>query len=261
MMQLHSLEGGTSTHLFFLREDLKFGAVALEGLQTALGYPFMIAAAIGGIVIWKKWPKSGWLLVPVTFVYSLITCSSVTMPEHYILLLCPLMALLASTAIVSIPVPKHSFQILTFAALIFLLLYSPVKEVIHLQHLLHGTDTRRQASEWCYKNLPPSARIDREIFGPKFLIPMFDSNEIRLFKRPNWERYYSDRAPQYLVLDSLTWDMFLHSKKDFPVEAGWTQFLSTKGQLLKEFRGEKFRLFNPDIRIYKIPQETATPGN
>jgi hypothetical protein len=34
----------------------------------------------------------------------------------------------------------------------------------------------------------------------------------------------------------------------------WYQELKQHSQLIKEFRGEKFRLFNPLIQIYKISQ-------
>lgn len=258
-IQYHSLQGETHTRFFFLHEDLTRGTRVLANLHDAIGYPIMIAACVGLIFVWRKWPKAGLLLSSVTITYLIIASNTTILPEHYVLILCPFFAIFAAGAIDSIPIMKPAYQKVVFAGLVVLLLYPSAEKLIQYEQLIHGKDTRTEASEWCYKNLRPTARIDRELFGPQFLIPMFDTSQIRLFKRPRWEDYVKRRKPQYLIEDNISWDRFLAFEKDFPIEVEWGNNLRNKGRLVKEFHGRKFRLLNPDIRIYEIPEEPASP--
>jgi hypothetical protein len=117
--------------------------------------------------------------------------------------------------------------------------------------LLHQTDTRRQAEQWCYKNLAASSRIDYDFFGPRFLIPAFESQRVKLFSRPGWNEYSQKRGPQFYIQDEITKAIFLSHPETFPTEVQWYKAVS-EGKLIKQFHGEKFYLLNPQINIYDV---------
>jgi Dolichyl-phosphate-mannose-protein mannosyltransferase len=252
LLQKQSLTGDSATHLFFVGRAWKFGALAWNGLKSGVGYPLIAMAAAGMLIVWRKSQYAAWLIVPTALAYLLVISKVETVPEHYVLLLVPFVALLAAVTAdtISALTPRLGNWVLCAIALISIA--TSIPKTSELQKLLQGIDTRRQASEWCYRNLPAASRIDYEIFGPRFLIPMFDARVIQLFKRPAWAEYIHKRQPAYYVEDSLTTNIFFSSPDRFPVEISWYRSLKNDARILKEFKGNKFRLLNPDVRIYEI---------
>jgi hypothetical protein len=65
------------------------------------------------------------------------------------------------------------------------------------------------------------------------------------------------RSPQYYIEDSLTSELFdSPDPKALVCEQEWLETIHDTGQLIKEFQGDQRWLFNPTIRIYRIPQLT-----
>jgi hypothetical protein len=271
MLQTKSLEGESQTHNFFV-ESRHFGGLAWDGLHSGMGYALIIAAVIGAFLIWKRSRIAAWICMPTVAAYLILIGTVKAVPEHYVLILCPFVALLAAVAVDSIPpfsnrsgpgvapaelrrrdVRATLIRKWMIAGVVVVLVAINVKEVFVLERLLHGKDTRQQAVEWCYTNLPPGSKIDYDIFGPRFLIPMFDTSRQRLFDRPPIEHYLAENEPDYFIQDSITTNVFLDAPKSyFSNERQWYESLSRVGSLTKEFREEEFRLLNPDIRIYKL---------
>jgi hypothetical protein len=252
MLQTKSLEGESQTHNFFV-ESHSFGGLAWQGLHSGMGYPLIIAALIGSFLIWKKSRIGALLCLPTVAAYLILIGTVKAVPEHYVLILCPFVALLAAVALDSIPQFTKRTRKWMIVGIALVLIAFNVKQIFILERLFHGEDTRRQAVVWCYQNLPPGSKIDGDIFGPRFLIPMFETSRQRLFDRPPIEHYLTESEPDYFIQDSLTANVFLDAPKSFfSNERRWYQTLDRVGKLTKEFRAEEFRLLNPNIRIYKL---------
>lgn len=257
VLQARSLEGESATHLFFVDHNY-FGELAWKGLHAGFGYPLIIASIAGLFFVWKKSEKAGWFLVPAALAYLLLISKVTAVPEHYVLLLCPFVALLAAATVSSISEIKSRFRPWLVPVSVLLLLVPSLKDTFRFEKLIQRIDTRRQATEWCYKNLPAGIKIDYDTFGPRFLIPIFDTSKLRLFERPTLEHYLSVRRPDFFVQDSLTSNIFLESPKQFfPRERHWYESLNQYGEVRIEFRGEKFRLLNPDVHIYRFRPRSA----
>jgi hypothetical protein len=265
IFQLRFLSGGTHTALYFV-EDPSGTKKILEYLDEGIGYPIFIAAAIGCILIWKYSPKGFFAIVPITVLFFIIASMVKAAPYHYPLLLCPFLALLAAIAVTALttriwragtPAPPAIYAI---AILTVALLIPSFLRIVRLEQVLSGIDTRRQCSEWCYRNLPLGSRIDYEQFGPRFLIPVFRSLMIPLWTRNTWEEYMKIRIPEYVIIDSTTADIFLKkSREAFPQEHEWFEGLRQNGILIKEFSGISFGQYNPHVMIYKIPKKDVSP--
>ncbi|MGH9856811.1 MAG: hypothetical protein ACRD4B_03105, partial [Acidobacteriota bacterium] len=253
LLQSRILRGGTDSRLFLEGSEQVFGSLALEAAELGFGYALVGAAVIGIAFILRKHQMAAWILLPFICAYVLILCSVKILPEHYLLLLAPFLALCAAVAISSFYVPQRTVRIGVVAGVVILLLAQSIYRTYTFQRLIHGTDTRRQAEQWCYKNLPAGSKITYETFGPRFLIPVFGVRKIVLFRRPSWDQYLQKTRDGYYVEDSITQNIYLKAPHAFPVEMEWRKNLRKHARIVKEFHGEKFLLLNPDIRIYKLP--------
>ena len=253
LFQLRSLSGETHAALYFVGEPT--GAMrTLEYLENGIGYPMVIAAGIGCILIWKYSRKGFITVVPITLLFFLIASVVSAAPYHYPLLLCPFLAILAGVVVYDIA-KRVSFRKVMIAMLTVCLLIFPLIRVAKLERILAGVDTRRQSSEWCYLNLPLGARVDYEQFGPRLLIPVFRSLMIPLWTRGTWDQYISVRNPDYVIVDGDTTRVILNkSAKLFPEEHEWFSGLRQDGVVIKEFSGDSYGQYNPHITIYKIPK-------
>jgi len=228
-------------------------------LENGIGYPMVIAAGIGCILIWKYSRKGFITVVPITLLYFLIASVVSAAPYHYPLLLCPFLAILAGVAVYDIAKRVH-FRKVMIAMLTVCLLIFPLIRVAKLERILAGVDTRRQSSEWCYLNLPSGARVDYELFGPRLLIPVFRSLMIPLWTRGTWDQYVALRKPDYVIMDGDTTRVILEkSAKIFPEEHQWFSGLRQNGVIVKEFSGNSYGQYNPHITIYKIPKKNVAP--
>jgi len=254
LFQFKNLSGETHTVLYFVGESS--GPVRiLNYLNEGIGYPIFIAAAIGCALIWRLSRKAFFTIVPFTIIFFTIASIVSSAPYHYPLLLCPFLALLAAATVYEIG-SRVSFNKAVMTILTIGLLINPLIRVIKLETILSGVDTRRQASEWCYLNLPLGARVDYEEFGPRFLIPVFRSLMISLWSRGTWEQFVQASDPTYIITDSATSDLLLgNNSKVFPAEYEWFEQLRKTGVKLKEFSGYSYDQFNPTITIYQIPKQ------
>lgn len=254
LFQFKGLSGQTHVVLYFVGESSAPTRI-LKYLDEGIGYPIFIAAVISILLIWRLSRKAFFAIVPFTIIYFTIASIVKAAPYHYPLLLCPFLALLAAVTLYEIgsrvPFSKVVMTVLTISLLIV-----PVIKVIKLERILSGVDTRRQASEWCYLNLPLGARVDYEEFGPRFLLPVFRSLMISLWSRGTWEQFVQYSDPTYIVIDSTTSDLLLgRNAKAFPAELEWFEQLRKNGVVLKEFSGYSYDQFNPQITIYQIPKQ------
>jgi len=258
LFQFRFLSGDTHTVLYFVGESSPAMRI-LNYLHEGIGYPILIAAAIGCILIWKLSHKAFITIVPFTLIFYFVASIVRAAPYHYPLLLCPFLALLAAVTVYEIG-NRLRFAKAVMAILTIGLLILPLINVIRLERILSGVDTRRQASEWCYRNLPLGARVDYEEFGPRFLIPAFRSLMISLWSRGTWEQFVKFSDPTYIVIDSTTSDLILGGNEEaFPAEHEWFEQLRKTGVVLKEFSGYSYDQFNPHITIYQIPKAEQKP--
>ena len=98
LFQLRFLSGGTHTTLYFV-EDPSGPSKILEYLDEGLGYPMLIAAAIGCILIWKHSRVAFITMVPITLLFFYISILVRAAPYHYPLLVYPFLALFAAVAV------------------------------------------------------------------------------------------------------------------------------------------------------------------
>ncbi len=258
IFQLRSLSGETHTSLFFVGEPTGATRI-LEYLENGIGYPMVIAAGIGCILIWKYSRKGFITIVPITLLFFLIAAVARTAPYHYPLLLCPFLATLAGITVYDIA-RRMRFQKVVIATLTVSLLIFPLIRVTKLERILAGVDTRRQSSEWCYLNLPLGARVDYEQFGPRLLIPIFRSLMVPLWSRGTWDQYVAFRSPDYVIMDGDTSRVILEKSAEiFPEEHAWFSGLHKDGVVVKEFSGNSYGQYNPHVIIYKIPKKNIAP--
>jgi hypothetical protein len=254
IFQFKNLSGETHSVLFFVGGSSAPTRI-LKYLDEGIGYPIFIAAVIGTISIWKLSRKAFFTIVPFTIIFFTIASLVRAAPYHYPLLLCPFLALLAAATVYEIGTHLPSSTVV-MAILTIGLLILPFANVLKLEKILSGVDTRRQTSEWCYRNLPLGARVDYEEFGPRFLIPVFRSLMISLWSRGTWEQFVQFSDPTYIVIDSSTSDLLLGTNAEaFPAEHEWFAQLHKNGVVLKEFSGYSYDQFNPHVTIYQIPKK------
>ena len=257
IFQFRFLSGETHTTLYFVDDPSGIGKI-LEYLEEGIGYPVVVSAIVGCVLIWRKSKVAFVTMVPITILFFFISTLARSAPYHYPLLLCPFLALLAAVTVEDITGRLKKFQKPATVVLVAVLLIPPVMRTTQLVQILSNTDTRQQFVEWSYRNLPLGARIDYEQFGPRFLIPAFRSLMIPLWTRGSWEQYMSVRLPEYVIMDSSTANIFLRKKRqDFPEEHQWFAMLRQKGIKLKEFSGIMFGQYNPHIIVYQIPKEPS----
>jgi hypothetical protein len=257
IFQFRNLSGETHSVLYFVGEST--GAMRIvEYLENGIGYPMVVAAGIGCILMWNYSRKGFISIVPITLLFFLIASVASAAPYHYPLLLCPFLAMLAAVTVFDIAKRMRSRKVL-IAMLTLSLLIFPLIRVAKLETVLSGVDTRRQSSGWCYLNLPLGARIDYELFGPRLLIPVFRSLMIPLWSRGTWDQYMKVRAPDYVIMDGDTSRVILgKSAKIFPEEHEWFSRLRQEGVVVKEFSANSYGQYNPHITIYKIPKKTVS---
>jgi hypothetical protein len=257
LFQFRFLSGETHTTLYFVDDPSGFGKI-LEYLGEGLGYPILLAALAGCFLIWRKSRLAFLVVVPLTIIYFYVATIVHAAPYHYPLLLYPFFALLAAVTVDEIANRAQKFRILAIVILITALLIPPTMRTVQLQQILSRMDTRQQCVEWSYRNLPLGARIDYELFGPRFMIPVFRSLQIPLWTRGTWDQYMSVRIPEYVIMDSATANIFLRKERTaFPEEHEWYASLRNRGIKIKEFSGITFGQYNPHILIYKIPKEQS----
>jgi hypothetical protein len=254
IFQLRGLSGETHVALYFVGAT-SGPARILAYINEGIGYPIFISAIIGCILIWRLSRKAFFTIVPFTIIFFTIASVVRAAPYHYPLLLCPFLALLAAVTVYEIGrrlrFSKAIMTILTIGLLIM-----PLTRVIKLERILSGVDTRRQASEWCYRSLPLGARVDYEEFGPRFLIPVFRGLMISLWSRGTWEQFVKFSDPTYIVIDSTTADLVTGRKEEeFHDENEWFEQLRKNGVVLKEFSGYSYDQYNPHVTIYQIPKQ------
>lgn len=249
--QVRSQEGRAGSGLFFAGEHSKAAAHILPFLYLAdgMGYPILVAAGLGCVIVVLKSPRNAWPILPITFTYALVCAMSATPPYHYVLLLCPLIALLASIALHGIPfrMPHRSVAI---AILGMAILMPSLYQTFLLERTLRGKDQRSLMEEWCNKNLLPGSRVDYELFGPRFLMPFLNHYRISLFQRDAWNQYLIEGQPEYYVFDSITAKIF--DQNPDSLEGKWFRSLKTSSRIVQEFHGNPYRMYNPDLILYEI---------
>lgn len=243
IFQSKFLSGHTSAALFFAGGSSGPSAI-LAYLIDGLGYPLLVTAVIGGILLLRVSIRAFLALVPLAAIFFIVTCMAKAPPYHYPLLLCPLLALMAAA------VPEYLASRVRFGgnplavALTLVLLLPSLPRVLTLQKILMGTDTRQQAVEWCYKTIPPRASVDVDFFGPRFRVPLFSDRVVPVFARGTWEQF-EKHLPSYYIVDSLTEDSSVGPDE-------WHANLRERFDLVQEFRGNANGMYNPRISIYKI---------
>jgi hypothetical protein len=254
LRQLYNLEGMTTKSYYFAGQgEWASFHVVLANLVEGAGIPVLSAAVLGTILLWRRSRFAALILAGVAIVYSIILGFTAAVPYHYVLLLCPFISALAAVAAAWI-VRLSRFTRISAAAILLILLASPIYRIIQLERILSGTDTRRKAELWCYSHLMAGTRIDHEIFGPIFTVPMFDVSTVPVFRRQRWIRYVQNRNPQYYVEDSLTSELFDGTNsRHFPVESEWLSWIRTNGSRTTEFTGQRYGLYNPKITIFQLP--------
>jgi Dolichyl-phosphate-mannose-protein mannosyltransferase len=260
--QEHSQEGLTSKELFFVenKSSLQSFAMILDYLFDGMGYPIVIFAGLGSLILLWKSQRSALLILPLTFAYLTIVGLSRAAPYHYALLLCPLVALLASLALVAVSstISKREYAVLILGAL---LLVSPLYNVLWLDRIEAGTDTRKIAESWCNRNLPPGSRVDYEVFGPRLLLPILNPVRLSLMHRDPWDPDPNEIEGHYYIYDSDTADIFEGLPQDFPVETEWFQMLKKTCPVIKEFHGNPYRMYNPGLAIYELHPPPKVSGS
>lgn len=256
--QVRSQLGQAGSALFFVGDQSAHAGTIriIQYLTDGMGLPVSLFAALGCLVVVWKHRARALLILPVAFVYFAVCASSAASPYHYALLLCPFVAMLAAVAVDFISSFFASRKtILTVAGI--LLLAVPISEVVRLEVILQGTDTRRFAEAWCNRNLLPGTRVDYEMFGPRFLMPFRKGFRVPLLDREPWNRYISENRPTYYVFDDISYSVFADSPQAFPVETEWFKRLRQEGRAIQDFPGDAYRLYNPHVIVYQLDQNAA----
>src|SRR5262249_3675712 len=257
--QEHSQEGLTSKQLFFVENKSQFQSflMILDYLIDGMGYPIVIFAGLGVLVLLWTSHKNALLILSLTFAYFTIVGLSRAAPYHYALLLCPFVALLASLAFLaaSSKISRRGYAVLILGGV---LLAPPLYDVIRLNKVEAGTDTRKIAESWCNRNLPPGSRVDYEVFGPRLLLPILNPVRLSLMHRDPWELDPNEIEGHYYIYDSDTADIFDGLPEDFPVETEWFQMLKKSCPVVKDFHGNSYRMYDPDLAIYELHRPTVS---
>ncbi len=123
-----------------------------------------------------------WLLVPAPVVYILFMGSQVRFFGRWLLPIAPFIALLAGVGALAIatwllksPVKARRPRIL--AVLFVVLCAQGVVYSVHSTLILGRDDTRTQAREWMFKNVPPGVKIVLEPIVPSSWIQPIGKNE------------------------------------------------------------------------------------
>lgn len=241
IFQYRYLAGQTSAKLFF--EGGSSGVVrTLTDMQDGLGYPILITAVLGWLLMYRKYPKAFVVTVPFTILFFFIAASVKAAPYHYPLVLCPFLAL-QSASVVQFVSARYQKGVVIVAATVLLMLPS-ILRIGKLEEILSGKDTRQQASEWSYQNLPAGSEIDIDFFGPRLDVPVFERRIVPLFARGSWQKY-AKRLPRFYVSDEITAD-------SSPEEQEWYEDLRQNAHVIHQFSGPSQGLYNPRIVIYEF---------
>ena len=257
--QMENLSGLSRKRLYFAgNESFASFGILLDNVLDGVGFPILLASIVGLFLAFKKAKFAGVLIGSVVLAYIIVSGSIATMPYHYALLLCPFIAILASFAISFMSRWKF-FSGWRIVLPMFLLLAIPAYHIFSLERALSGIDTRRQAEDWCYHNLPGSSRIDFETFGPRFLIPSFESLAVPMFTRQRWQRHIHFRNPQYYIEDSITSETFLNGGPEkFPRQNEWLKWIHQNGVKVAQFNSISLGILNPTITVYRIPLKKSS---
>jgi len=152
-------------------------------LWYGLGWPFLVAALFGILLLIKFCPKKAviFLAFPVTYYLVFATGSSVFL--RYMVPLIPSLSVTAAWAVVtagdwlgsyiSKPYVKHGL----LAILVAITLYPSVNSVTKFNTLLSQTDNRLLAADWINRSLPNNSTIYQagDVLGQAKLEPALDS--------------------------------------------------------------------------------------
>lgn len=258
--QVRSQEGLAGSELFFVGDQSRYAGVirVIQYLVDGMGPLLAAFAAIGCVVVAWKYRKAALWILPVPLAHFALIASSASSPYHYALLLCPFVALLAAVALnfAASHLPSRAFVL---PALGILLLLDPLWNVIRLESTLQGSDTRQTAEAWCNRNLPPGSRVDYEMFGPRFLMPFWNTFRIPLLSRQRWNRFIVDHHPDYYIYDNISQSTFDETPESFPVETEWFRLLRERGRVIQDFPGETYRLYNPHLIVYQFDLRQPYP--
>jgi len=160
-----------------------------------IGWIPSILAVVGSVYLFFRDRIRFWLLVPAPVVYILFMGSQVRFFGRWLIPIAPFIALLAGVGALAIATwvlrsPVKARRPKSLAVLFVILCAQGIVYSVHSTLILGRDDTRTQAREWMFKNVPPGVKIVLEPIVPSSWIQPIGKNEKKgRFGGDQWVKY------------------------------------------------------------------------
>jgi hypothetical protein len=145
---------------------LPLGAPYLLALGAGIGWVMLALSIYGAVVLVRRWPAIGAVLVSFPVAYLLFMSRSELFFVRFALPVVPFLCLFAAVAVVSvvstIAAHKAALAVPYAAMLVFAGIGQPTFDTIRHNMLIGEDDTRALAAEWALANVPPGAKMQVE---------------------------------------------------------------------------------------------------
>lgn len=159
-----------------------------------IGWVPSILAVIGAVHLFLRDRMRFWFLVPAPVFYILFMGSNVRFFGRWLLPVSPFIALLAgvgalavATWILRSPVKARSPRVI--AVLFAVICIQGVVYSFHSSHTLAQTDTREQARDWMFKNVPVGVKVVLEPIVPSAWIIPSEEGAVGRFGGGQWVKF------------------------------------------------------------------------
>lgn len=144
------------------------------GLESSLGLPVLILAAIGALVVWRRPRAALWLLVPTVALYYLSLRGLELIALRYLLPVTVVALILAAALLAQVRAAMGGAGKMAANAVLALLACYALARAIEVDWLM-WSDSRYAAEAWMTEHLPVDATVEiyqKPAFVPRFPKPL-----------------------------------------------------------------------------------------
>jgi 4-amino-4-deoxy-L-arabinose transferase-like glycosyltransferase len=213
---------------------------------------WMTLAALGGylVAIWRReWRVL--LVLSFALAYFNSMASNIVYFERFLVPLTPVLALAAGYLFFELKQRVQGRQAYILMALALLVFVEPAVAVTQFNQRLAQTDVRSEARLWIKDNIPPGAKVARELFTPDLDQESYEVHRISWLNDHPVE-WYREQGFDYLIFAFARYGVLYRDPERYAHLIAQYEFMFEELQLVARFAGPYVGRADHDIRVYRV---------